>query len=113
MPYRKRYPRHSQLRPKYEYTTFNAGQALFRIDDPQIETPSFDEAISHLQERKDGSNTANTIVPIDTHVYVTQTKEQIAGKTRAQILKMFDDEIDGKLECLKKLPGVYQPWHPR
>jgi hypothetical protein len=96
------------LMPKYEYTKFNAGPLPFRIDDPQIETANFDEAISHLQKRKDGTITANAVVPIDTDVYVTLTKEQMAGKTRAQILKMFDDEIDGKLERLKSLPAAYQ-----
>jgi hypothetical protein len=62
--------------PKYEYTKFNAGPSPFRIDDPQIETASFDEAISHLQKRKDGTITANTVVPLDTHIYVTFHSDQ-------------------------------------
>lgn len=93
--------------PKYEYTKFNAGPLPFRIDDPQIETANFDEAISHMQKRKDGTITANAVVPIDTYVFVTFTKEQMAGKTRARVLELFDSDIDRVITRIQSLPKAY------
>lgn len=93
--------------PKYEYLKFSAGPLPYRIDDPQIETTDFQEAISYLQQRKNGTITANVVVPIDTEVFAILTKEDMAGKTRAQILELFDAEIDRIIARIPSLPKAY------
>jgi len=92
---------------KYQYTKFSAGPLPFRIDDPEIETTDFDEAISYLQKRKAGTITGNVTVPIDTDVFAILTKEDMAGKTRAQILAMLDAEIDRIVARIPTLPKAY------
>ena len=93
--------------PKYEYTKFSAGPLPFRIDDPQIQTTDFDEAVSYLQQRNAGAITAHVVVPIETHFFAILTKQDMAGKTRAQILKMFDAEIDRVIARIPTLPKAY------
>ena len=93
--------------PKYEYIKFSAGPLPFRIDDPQIETTDFDEAVSHLQQRNTGTITAHVTVPIETPFFAILTKQEMAGKTRSQILEMFDNEIDRIMARIDLRPKDY------
>ena len=93
--------------PKYQYTKFSAGPLPCRIDDPQIQTTDFDEAVSYLQQRNAGAITAHVVVPIETHFFAILTKQDMAGKTRSQILEMFDMEVDRIMARIDSRPKDY------